>query len=590
MVIRLLLNVVIASLITMTTFGMANSVQFNNKLLNQAPVALPKLKNIQLVMPTLNQLKPASCLKPGESITLIGRNFGSKNQQGIAIVGDGLHLDLTSTYWSMDKIIVRLPNSNRLTEGTEYLLGFEKKNHGQWLNNRALPVLICKPAVNRTKQPQRLHVKPGQDAVFFAEPDDYPSATDPEEPDPSEAYSEEWYPEGSSYQEEVSFVPSSGGSLLSSGMPAPPTPPPLSPDEESDSIEPSEVIILSPDMAHAKTVANELANANITVKRRRKLKSLGLVISTFRLPAGEKVSEHLKQLRSNNEELWVEANHRYQLQSASQPNTRWEYQSIGWKIAKSCGKGVRIGLIDTPINITHEALGTSKITTRSFLSRGVATASADHGTAIASQLMGLMPEAALFAAEVFKQRDKKHIETTAELLILSLDWLVEQQVSVINLSLGGSRNLLFETVLKRVMALGISTVAAVGNNGVKASKVYPAAQPGVIAVTALDAASEGYAHANQGDYVDFAAPGVDVAVAKAAGGMIYRSGTSHAVPFVTAALANIRDHYKGDLQQYYVRLKRSAKDLGVAGRDARFGWGLINVKETCGLVLLSPIE
>ncbi len=443
---------------------------------------------------------------------------------------------------------------------------------------RIMPVLNqLKPVTSVATQPQQSHTEPAQEAVPVMEP------FNPSEPPPSESYPNEWYPETPLHQEETPFVPASGGSLLFSGMPAPPSPPPLSPSEEIDSIEPSEVIILSPDMEHAKAVANELSSVGIRVKRRRKLRSLGLVISAFRLPAGEKVSERLKQLRSNDEQLWVEANHRYQLQSAAQSTIRWEYKSIGWKTAPNCGKGIRIGLIDTPVNTAHEMLGKSKIISRSFLSRGISPAAADHGTAIASQLAELMPEAELMVAEVFKQRDKKHIETTAELLILSLDWQVEQQVGVINLSLGGPRNLLFEAVLRRVMSLGISAVAAVGNSGETAAKIYPAAQPGVIAVTAIDAAAEGYALASQGDYVDFSAPGVDVVVAKAAGGMIYRSGTSHAAPFVTAALANIRSYYKGSLPQYYERLKRSAKDLGVAGRDARFGWGLINVKDVCGL-------
>lgn len=193
-----------------------------------------------------------------------------------------------------------------------------------------------------------------------------------------------------------------------------------------------------------------------------------------------------------------------------------------------------------------------------------------------------MPEAELITAEVFRQRDKTHTETTAELLILSLDWLAAQKVSVINISLGGMRNLLLEIALKQVMSLGISAVAAAGNNGTKAPYVYPAAQPGVIAVTALDAERAGYIDANHGDYIDFSAPGVDVIVAKAGGGMIYRSGTSYAAPFVTVALANIKSHYKGSLLQYYERLKRAATDLGKHGYDIQFGWGLINTEETCG--------
>ena len=46
-----------------------------------------------------------------------------------------------------------------------------------------------------------------------------------------------------------------------------------------------------------------------------------------------------------------------------------------------------------------------------------------------------------------------------------------------------------------------------------------------------------YKKANRGDYIDLAAPGVDVWTAKAGGGGSYRSGTSFAAPFVVAAIA-----------------------------------------------------
>jgi len=561
-----LLLSLIAGLAIATPFERASGAPTLLKPSKPITTVSPLRTNLRITMPTLTQLRPTSCVKPGDKITLIGRNFGKFNQHGIAIAGAGMHIDLKPIKWTQEKILVQLPNNQKFIAGEKYPLGFEKANHGQWLNNRALSVTICKTA-SQARIPQTGFATRGQQAMAYAE-------TTATETTAEESYSSE------SYGQETPFVPSSGGSLLSSGMPAPPSPPGLSPDEEAADIEPGEIIILSADMDDARAVAAELSAVNITVKRRRKLKSLGMVISTFRIPPGEVVSHHLKRLRDQYSQLWVEANHRYQVQSVSP--TRWEHKSIGWKTVPGCGKGIRIGQIDTPVNVAHQMLANGKITTRSFIPRGVAPASADHGTAIASQLVGLMPETELIAAEVFKQQGKKHIGTSAELLIMSLDWMVEQRVSVINLSLGGKRNLLLEATLNRVMALGISTVAAAGNNGAKAPSVYPAAQPGVIAVTALDAEAGGYTFANQGTYVDFAAPGVDVAVAKADGGMVYRSGTSHAAPFVTVAMANIRRHHKGNSKQYYERLKKSAQDLGNTGHDTQFGWGLINTKEICG--------
>src|SRR3546814_20736826 len=52
-------------------------------------------------------------------------------------------------------------------------------------------------------------------------------------------------------------------------------------------------------------------------------------------------------------------------------------------------------------------------------------------------------------------------------------------------------------------------VAAAGNEGPHAAPVFPAGYPSVLAVTAVDASLQPYRHANRGDYIDLAAPGVD---------------------------------------------------------------------------------
>ncbi len=119
---------------------------------------------------------------------------------------------------------------------------------------------------------------------------------------------------------------------------------------------------------------------------------------------------------------------------------------IRWpRSAERCGSKARIGLIDTGIDVLHPALKGQRITTRSFLSAGIDKAPTDHGTAIASLLVGkpaqpeyagLVPAAELFAATVFRLRDDEQIETTSELIVKALDWLTGQRVRVINLSPG----------------------------------------------------------------------------------------------------------------------------------------------------------
>jgi subtilisin family serine protease len=243
-------------------------------------------------------------------------------------------------------------------------------------------------------------------------------------------------------------------------------------------------------------------------------------------------------------------------------------------------------MIDTGIDSKHPLLAGRRLTTRSLLPAGVRSAPPDHGTATAALLIGntdasgfagLLPDAQLYAANVFRSRGRKDVDTTAEWIVVALDWLAGEKVQVINLSLGGPRNLLVEAAVRRLLERGVGIVAAAGNGGASAPPVYPAAQPGVIATTAVDAKLKVYRKANRGDYIRFAAPGVDVWTAAPGQGGVYVSGTSYATPFVTAALAAA-----GARPEAIKGLERRARDLGDAGRDPVYGVGLIQAPAACG--------
>jgi hypothetical protein len=55
------------------------------------------------------------------------------------------------------------------------------------------------------------------------------------------------------------------------------------------------------------------------------------------------------------------------------------------------------------------------------------------------------------------------------------------------------------------------------------------------------------------------------------------SGTSYAVPFVTAAFA--RAMTGSDRDAALLNLARAAVDLGAPGRDPVFGWGLVRAPD-----------
>ena len=238
---------------------------------------------------------------------------------------------------------------------------------------------------------------------------------------------------------------------------------------------------------------------------------------------------------------------------------------------------LRIGIIDSSVDHTHDAFADASITTRRFVDND---APPDfHGTAIASIIagndpfaLGLAPRADLFAAEVFDETVEQGEFASTVSLIKALNWLVTQQVSVINISLAGPPNRLLETALARVRERGIIAIAAAGNGGPMAQPMYPAAYPQVVAVTATDARGRAFRLANRGEYVDIAAPGVNVRHAQAGGGYAASSGTSYAVPFVTVAVARLL-RVNTEPAAMLDALYASAVDVGAPGRDQIYGYG-----------------
>ena len=125
-------------------------------------------------------------------------------------------------------------------------------------------------------------------------------------------------------------------------------------------------------------------------------------------------------------------------------------------------------------------------------------------------------------------------------------------------------------------------IAAAGNNGAGAEPAYPAAYPGVIAVTAVDQDLNVYRRATQGAYIDLAGPGVNVWTASAQGSGALRTGTSYAVPFVSAAAGLLlASNPQLDPEAVQARLEQHTRDLGKPGWDPTYGYGLIHMAGLC---------
>jgi Subtilase family len=234
-----------------------------------------------------------------------------------------------------------------------------------------------------------------------------------------------------------------------------------------------------------------------------------------------------------------------------------------------------VGVIDTGADVSWPALTRSIVQTEGFADGGYT--SRTHGTLV-SEIVA-RSGARLTVADVFGVDADNRLIAPAAAIASAIDWLVENRVRVINISIEGPDNVVLAHVIKRALAADVAIVAAAGNGGPGAAPAFPAAYPGVIAVTAVDENGQVYRRANRGDYIAFAARGVHVASeyestsAKTAKTI---SGTSFASPVVAATIARRLDAGAG-IQVVITSLKSEARDLGTPGRDATYGWGELDV-------------
>jgi subtilisin family serine protease len=348
---------------------------------------------------------------------------------------------------------------------------------------------------------------------------------------------------------------------------------------------PPEIVALLP----ASVTPEALVAAGYPVLGRRDIRQTGEALFRLGLPAGRSVDAARAELATLFPGLLADANALYAPEEfLCGPEGCAAQEAIGWGGWPSA-MAPKIGMIDTGINIAHDALAGQRLIVQQADLAERESAGRQHGTAVAAMLVGrldsrvpgLLPLAELHAVEAFHatpQGDRADAFSLAQ----AIDLLIEAGVSVINLSLSGPDNAVLRRMVQTAAAADVALVAAAGNGGPGAKPAYPAAWPEVIAVTAVDARERVWRQANQGPYIQFAAPGVGLWTAASISGGRLRSGTSYAAPFVTASLAVTRLRSPGTpVAEVVASLVDCARDLGEAGFDPVFGHGLIQSPAQC---------
>lgn len=248
---------------------------------------------------------------------------------------------------------------------------------------------------------------------------------------------------------------------------------------------------------------------------------------------------------------------------------------------RTTGQGIVVGMIDTPIDINHDSF-------RSAIDRIELIPPGDernrlHGTEVAGVIIsqnnriGIAPDTKLVAISAFSTNPANPDErrSNSGLVARALERAMAEGVQVLNLSFAGNADPIVDKLVEAAVRQGIVVVASAGNGGAGAPPAYPAALPGVIAVTAVDKHEQLFSQANRGDYIDLSAPGVGILTTAPRSSFQVSSGTSLATAHVTGAIALLKALNPNFNPE---ALKATATDLGQPGFDREYGYGLINVE------------
>ncbi len=246
----------------------------------------------------------------------------------------------------------------------------------------------------------------------------------------------------------------------------------------------------------------------------------------------------------------------------------------------SRGKGILIGMVDTPVDLTHSALRGSNIEQHSIVDPKTAESKV-HGTSIAGVLVskhpqiGVAPDAKLLSVSAFSSRPghPNALRGKSTDIVAAIAYCIEKNVDILNLSFTGGKDSFVESIVKEAVRRGITVVAAGGNRGRTNSTVYPAVIDGVVGVTAVDRMQRRYQKADKGRFIDIAAPGVDILTLAPQGRYQKSTGTSMAAAHLSGVMALLKE-YQHNYESS--QLNQTAIDLGRRGRDIEFGNGLVN--------------
>ncbi|RTZ44799.1 protease [Candidimonas sp. SYP-B2681] len=284
-------------------------------------------------------------------------------------------------------------------------------------------------------------------------------------------------------------------------------------------------------------------------------------------------------------------------QALDETAVTWGVQATRSDLSSYTGKGVRLAVLDTGLDLKHPDFSGRRIEARSFVEGEPAQDGNGHGTHCvgiaagpespgSSPRYGVASEAELFIGKVLGNQGAGSDGGVLD----GINWAVENKCQIVSMSLGSTvatgetYSTIFEEVAKRALTAGTVIIAAAGNDSERPESIapvsHPANCPSILAVAAVDRSLDIAPFScgglvPDGGQVDVAAPGVAIFSSWPAPRLHNTiSGTSMATPFVagiTALHAQAHPETRGRALLNIVL--QNARRLPLPSRDV--GAGLI---------------
>ncbi len=319
-------------------------------------------------------------------------------------------------------------------------------------------------------------------------------------------------------------------------------------------------------------------------------------------------AEYIMKLKENPHVRFVERNKKLRLFSF--PNdpyysSQWALTQIqaveAWELLPPGQQDIIVAVIDSGIKSNHLDL-CNRISPGGYnflLNNHDINDVQGHGTAVAGVIaaetnngIGIAGVAGPNRVKILplKTSDSEGYSYLSD-VIAAIDYAIEQQVKVINISMGSPKYSEIENAaIQRAINKGICVVAAAGNDG-NSSYNYPASHPGVISVGSIKPDCLVSHFSNYNDKVDLTAPGEDVYSCSYDGSYRSVTGTSFSAPIVSATAALlITANPALTPSEIENILGQSAVDLGTPGKDPYYGYGVVNAFSALEQIVQVPVS